>query len=129
MQQRFPKPAKCESEVLRHPIAPCEILPAGLAGVVSINATHYAVEIIGYLPEVGEPVVDGYRLSKPDGTAHDVCLVHGRMECTCGNWIFRRAALADPDCQDCKHIIACKRHFCTPIDQKEHEKESANVSF
>jgi hypothetical protein len=42
--------------------------------------------LIGYLPDVGEPVVDGFRLTKDNGTAHDVCRVAGRLECTCGDW-------------------------------------------
>jgi hypothetical protein len=112
------KPCACESHVLRQPIAPCEILPRGLAGELSINGTVYAVEVLGYLPEVGEPVIDGYRLTKASGEAHDICLVYGRLECTCGDWIFRRSAQAERTLQDCKHCIACRRHLVPPVDQK-----------
>ena len=119
---RAVKPAVCDSRVLRHPIAPCEILPRGLEGLLVINETSYAVEALGYLPIEGEPIVQGFRLTKADGTTHDLCLVAGRLECTCGDWIWRRAALADPQLADCKHCIACKRHFAPPVDQKPARK-------
>jgi hypothetical protein len=115
--RRFVKPAVCVSEVLRMPLAPCELLPRGLAGVLVINGTHYAAEVLGYLPEHGEPVVDGYRLTKPNGEAHDLCLVAGRLECTCGDWLWRRSFQNDPELADCKHTAACKRHFVRPVDQ------------
>lgn len=115
---RTVKPAVCESRVIRNPIAPCEILPRGLAGTLEINGTVYEVEILGYLPAEGEPVVDGFRLTKSDGTAHDICLVSGRMECTCGDWIWRRAAQTSRDLADCKHCVALRRHFLPPVDQK-----------
>jgi hypothetical protein len=117
LKWRAVKPAVCESKLHRKPLAPCEILPAGLPGLLEINGTVYAVDILGYLPAEGEPVVDGFRLTKDDGTAHDVCLVAGRSECTCGDWIWRRASQADPELLDCKHCIACRRHFVAPVDQ------------
>jgi hypothetical protein len=117
-KHRIVKPALCDSRLYRNPIAPCEILPSGLSGSLEINGTFYEVEILGYLLEVGEPFVDGYRLTKDDGTGHDICLVAGRMECTCGDWLRRRAALADPTVADCKHILACKQHFYPPVDQQ-----------
>jgi hypothetical protein len=108
-KHRIVKPALCDSRLYRNPIAPCEIPPRGLSSSLEINGVFYEVEILGYLPEVGEPVVDGFRLTKDDGTAHDICLVAGRMECTCGDWLRRRAALADPTVADCKHVLACKQ--------------------
>jgi hypothetical protein len=114
---RFVKPAVCVSEVLRMPLAPCELLPRGLAGVLRINATEYSVEVLGYLPEHGEPVIDGYRLTKPNGEAHDPCLVAGRLECTCGDWVWRRSCQLDPSLADCKHTAASRRHFAPPADQ------------
>lgn len=115
-RRRLVKPAVCESRVIQPPIAPCEILPRGDAGVVVINETHYAVEVLGYLPEVGEPVIDGYRLTKDNGVAHDICLVAGRLECTCGDWIWRRAYQTDRRLTDCKHTLACRKHFVAPVE-------------
>ena len=124
---RFVKPAVCESRVLRHPLAPCEILPAGLPGQLEINGTLYEVEILGYLPEEGEPIVDGFRLTKADGTAHDICLVAGRMECTCGDWLWRRSFQTARELADCKHTAACKQHFAAPVDQHKHQLMAAGA--
>jgi hypothetical protein len=125
---RFVKPAVCVSEVLRHPIAPCELLPGGLAGVLVINGTHYSVEVLGYLPEHGEPVVDGYRLTKPNGEAHDLCLVGGRLECTCGDWLWRRSFQNDPELMHCKHCLAVLRHFAPPADQLRQAPTTAGCA-
>ena len=115
---RTVKPSVCESRLLRQPLAPCEILPAGLPGQLEINGTLYIAEVLGYLPEVGEPVVDGYRLTKDSGESHDVCLVAGRLECTCGDWLWRRSFQTAPELADCKHAKACRRHFSAPVDQR-----------
>src|SRR5579871_1591582 len=101
-------PAICESQVLEQPIAPCEIVPGGIPGRLVINGTVYVAEILGFLPDVGEPVIDGFRLTKDNGEAHDICLVHGRMECTCGDWLFRRSFQTEPALADCKHCVACR---------------------
>jgi hypothetical protein len=114
---RFVKPAVCDSAVIRPPVAPCELLPAGLPGVLVINGNPYIVEVLGYLPEHGEPVIDGYRLTKPNGEAHDLCLVAGRLECSCGDWIFRRSCQVEPGLADCKHCVAVRRHLAQPVDQ------------
>lgn len=112
------KQAVCASRVRRHPIAPCEILPSGLPGVLDINGTSYQIEILGYLPEIGEPVIDGYRLTKDNGEAHDLCLVAGRLECSCGDWIWRRSFQVDRVLADCKHCAAIRKHFTAPVDQQ-----------
>ena len=116
------KPAVCESKVIEPPIAPCEILPNGAPGFLQINDTVYAAEILGYLPKVGEPVIDAYRLTKDNGEAHDICLVGGRLECSCGDWIYRRACQVAADLQDCKHCKAVRQHFTPPVDQQPKPK-------
>ena len=116
--RRFVKPAVCDSNILRQPIAPCEILPAGLSGSLVINGTVYVAEILGYLPDVGEPVIDGYRLTKDHGEAHDICLVAGRLERTCGDWLWRRSSQTDRALADCKHCMACRQHFAPMVDQR-----------
>lgn len=116
---RLVKPAVCECELLQAPIAPCEILNGrGAPGQLRINDTTYTVEILGYLPVEGEPVVDGYRLTKDNSEAHDLCLVAGRLECTCGDYEFRRAAQTDPKLFDCKHCTAIRQLFLLPEDQR-----------
>ncbi|HWG43583.1 MAG TPA: hypothetical protein VN688_12420 [Gemmataceae bacterium] len=115
---RFIKPAVCESELLCQPIAPCEILRDGCPGSMVINGTEYAVSILGYLPPApAEPVVDGYRFTKRNGESHDLCLVRGRLECTCGDWLWRRSFQNAGPLADCKHCLACKRHLMAPRDQ------------
>lgn len=116
--RRLVKPAVCESHVIYQPIAPCEILPSGLPGKLAINGTVYTAEILGFLPAVGEPVIDGYRLTKDNGEAHDICLVAGRLECSCGDWLWRRSFQTDRELADCKHCVACRQHFAAMADQR-----------
>jgi hypothetical protein len=112
------KPAVSASVLHKPPYSPCELLPAGLPGLLEINGTLYVVTIIGYLPAEGEPIVDGFRLTKDNGEAHDICLVSGRLECSCGDWIFRRSAQVGRELMDCKHCLACMKHFLPPEDQR-----------
>lgn len=116
--KRFVQAAVCDSRVIRQPLPRCEVLPDGLPGVLEINGTVYAVEILGYLPAEGPLVLDGYRLTKTNGEAHDVCLVAGRLECTCGDWLWRRSYQTDRQLADCKHCLACRKHFAAPADQQ-----------
>jgi hypothetical protein len=127
-RNRIVKPAVCESAVLCQPIAPCEILRNGCPGTLAINGTEYAVSILGYLPEAGEPVIDGYRMTKANGESHDICLVRGRLECTCGDWLWRRSFQTAGPLADCKHVMACKRHLHTPRDQKPAPVYAASQS-
>ncbi len=115
---RFIGLAKCDARLLEQPIAPCEILPNGVPGRLEINLTLYRVEILGYLPGQGEPIVDGYRLTKDNGEAHDLCLIAGRLECTCGDWIWRRSFQTDRHLADCKHCRAVKQLLALPIDHR-----------
>ena len=52
-----------EAVVLSRAVCPCEMLPAGLPGLVSINGKCYTLEYNATLPEVGEPVIHGYRIT------------------------------------------------------------------
>ena len=124
--ERILKPAKCECELLAPPVSPCEILPQGFPGSLRINGHEYGVVILGYLPEVGEPVVDGYRLTKGDGTAHDLCLVAGILECTCGDFEFRRAA-RDP--KGCKHCQAVRQLLQEPRDRYEPSVAGSEIGY
>jgi hypothetical protein len=46
-----------------------------------------------------------YRLTKPDGSFHDVSRdVHG-LQCTCGDFVFRRDGI---DREGCKHARATR---------------------
>lgn len=63
------------------PVCPCELLPNGQAGEVMINDDAYAIEYIGELPATGQPVIHGYRLTKPDNTTYDVPASTDACEC------------------------------------------------
>jgi hypothetical protein len=55
--------------------------------------------------------IKAFRLTKADGSSHDVSKhVHGR-ECSCADFVWRRDGL---DERGCKHIRACKA--CGLID-------------
>jgi hypothetical protein len=69
------------AEMAKPPICPCELMPRGEAGVVRIGSGHYALEYNAELPQNGQPVVYGYRVVKPDGTAYD--LPHDLSSCDC----------------------------------------------
>jgi hypothetical protein len=119
-------PALCESKLHLNPIAPCEILPKGAPGLLEINQQLYAVSILGFLPAEGEPCLEGFRLTKGNGEAHDLCRIDGRLECTCGDWLFRRAAQCAPALMDCKHIKAVKECLAFPLfDIGNHQSEQA----
>lgn len=112
MCTRITKPAVSESAIIRYPIVGCEMVPRGIPGLLEINGIRYTVEVIGTLPPApAEPQVSGYRLTKDNGESHDLCLVCGVLECSCGDYLFRRQA-RDP--RGCKHVIACRRHFPAP---------------
>jgi hypothetical protein len=110
------KPAVCESRVIKEPIFPCELVANGTPGAIEINDILYTVEVLGHLPPVGHVVIEGYRLTKStSGESHDVSLVARALECTCGDWVWRRQYR---DGTGCKHTIACRRHLPRPnVDQ------------
>jgi hypothetical protein len=122
------KPCQCDSKLHLNPIAPCEILPKGAPGLLEINQQLYAVSIFGFLPAQGEPCLEGFRLTKGNGEAHDLCRIDGRLECTCGDWVWRRAAQAERALQDCKHIKAVKECLAFPLaDIGNHQPEPAGT--
>lgn len=129
--RRNVKPPRCECRMVCKPIAPCECFLNGIPGTLIINETEYAVSYIGYLPPApAEPAIDGYRLTKGNGESHDLCLVAGRMECTCGDYAFRRASEQDPDLCDCKHIAAIRQLLLLPDDIYEpHVEEQEAPAF
>src|SRR5262245_34161141 len=57
------------------------MFPEGLPGVLTIGTGLYRVETIAELPEAGEPVVYGYRLTKADGTTYDLPADASTCEC------------------------------------------------
>jgi hypothetical protein len=93
-----------EATVLSRAIAPCEMLPNGLPGIVSINGRTYTLAYNATLPEVGEPVVHGYRLTCTESyKVYDLPADAG--ECSCPDWIFRRGTPAFPLC---KHAMSVR---------------------
>jgi hypothetical protein len=109
-------PVKCDSQVIRQPICPCELAKNGIAGLVSINGDDYSVEVIATLPAVGQPIVSGFRFVKiSTGKIYDVCKSGGVLACDCGDWTFRRQYR---ERAGCKHCIAAARHLGTiTVDQ------------
>ena len=94
-----------EATVLSRAVCPCEMLPAGLPGMVSINGKTYLLAYNATLPEAGEPVVHGYRLtSTEDYKVYD--LPADLADCSCPDWFFRRNR---PDHPHCKHQISLSR--------------------
>jgi hypothetical protein len=121
------KPAVCQSKLHLNPICPCEILADGAPGLLEINQQLYAVSILGFLPKQGEPVLEGFRLTKGNAESHDLCLVDGRMECTCGDWVYRRACQCEPALADCKHIKAVKECLAFRLEDIGNHKPQASV--
>lgn len=93
-----------EATVLSRAVAPCEMLPAGIPGIVSINGKTYTLAYNATLPEVGAPVVHGYRLtSTVDYKVYDVPA--DLSTCDCADWFFRRNAVEFPCC---KHQLSVR---------------------
>lgn len=114
---RFVKPAVCQCRLIEAPCSPCELSVIGYPGKLEINGTTYKVAIIGHLPAApAEPVTDGYALEKDNGEIHHVCLVAGRLECTCGDWLWRRSLETDRSLADCKHCKAVRQLLQLPAD-------------
>jgi hypothetical protein len=53
----------------------------------------------------------------------------GRLECTCGDWIWRRASQTTLDLADCKHCKAIHEHFYPPVDLHEPQYTAADMEF
>lgn len=126
---RFVKPAKCECEMVFEPIAPSEVFQRGMPGTMRINGTEYAARVLASRTTDGQFEIDGYRLTKYNGESHDICLVAGRMECTCGDYEFRRAALQNPDVCECKHIKAIRQLCEQPRDMYEQHQANEGGTF
>ena len=89
-----------EATVLSRAIAPCEMLPNGVPGIVSINGKTYTLAYNATLPETGEPIVHGYRLtSTEDYKVYDIPA--DLADCSCPDFVFRRGTITEPVC---KHI-------------------------
>ena len=81
---------------------PAPKAPTGRCGLtLRINGERYKVRPLP--ADFGG--LKAFRLTKPDGSFHDVSRgVHGR-ECTCGDYIWRRDGIAP---LGCKHIKAAR---------------------
>jgi hypothetical protein len=92
--------------LLRRPICCCEILPNGAPGLASINGGEYRIACNAELPEVGEPIVYGYRLTSPAGDVYDVPADLSSCDCM-GSERWRAQFGADV----CKHVRALAQFF------------------
>ena len=75
------------------------MIPAGLPGLAMINGGEYQVAYNAELPEVGAPIVFGWRLTSPAGEVYDVPADLSGCDC-CGNERWR--SQFGP--QVCKHV-------------------------
>jgi hypothetical protein len=78
---RTRKPREDAFTLLRRPISPCEMVPAGIPGAVEINGDVYTLGYNATCPEQGDVVIHGYRLTKGGGTVYD--LPEDLSECEC----------------------------------------------
>src|SRR4051812_47870357 len=88
--RRAVKPVRLdEATVISRPVCPCEICPRGVAGLVSINGTQYTIEVNGELPDVGEPIIYGSRLTNA-ASGQVYALPASLDECSCPDHFWRR---------------------------------------
>ena len=66
-----------------------------------ISGTFY---ILSRLDRPQAAILEGWRLTKKDGTAYDVALTEHGVECSCPDYIIRRDGI-EPE--GCKHTRAC----------------------
>jgi SWIM zinc finger len=93
-----------EATVLSRAVCPCEMLPKGLPGLVSINSKVYLLAYNATLPEVGEPIIHGYRLTCTESyKTYDVPA--DMADCSCPDFLFRRGTITHPAC---KHILGIR---------------------
>jgi SWIM zinc finger len=94
-----------EATVLSRAICVCEMIPAGVPGLVSINGATYTLALNATLPEVGEPIIHGYRLTSMESyKSYD--LPADLSTCDCPDWYFRRNTVEHPCC---KHQLAVRQ--------------------
>src|SRR5262245_66693325 len=104
---------------LQPPICPCEIVPQGKPGVLSIDGTPYLVSYVGELPPEGEPIVYGYAITKADGTVYhiDTQTRWGQWQCDCPDATYRGERPGG-----CKHVAALRQALAraaTPDPSKD----------
>lgn len=90
-------------KLLRKPIWPCELLPEGEPGEVEINGQVYDLAVNADLPEHGEPVTYGFRLTNRESErVYDVDCSSQWLTCDCAD-----ATYNDP-AGGCKHSRAIR---------------------
>ena len=96
------KPNHFRCHMVRRPICPCELVPAGAAGLCQINGATYSIAYNAHLPAQGEPEVYGFTLKKLSDSrlAYDLDCTSGYLTCECGSYYAGR------DRHGCKHIRA-----------------------
>ncbi len=99
---RLHKPALCNDiRLVKRPIAPCTLLPAGSPGQVIIEGVPYTLTY---------NLSDDYRIlgfrlvNTVNKKVYDVEGI-GCVSCTCGDYVYRREG-RDP--RGCKHMIGMR---------------------
>ena len=78
-------------------VCPCEMLPNGVPGIVEINGGVYTLEYNATLPDAGEPVIHGYRVTSTKSyKAYDIDAE--TLTCDCCDSLYSRV--------QCKHSSA-----------------------
>src|SRR5262245_20073210 len=100
------QPVQVAGRFLQKPICPCEIVPQGKPGVLSIDGLPYLVSYVGELPAEGEPIVRGYQVVKADGTVYhiDTQTRWGQWQCDCADATYRGERPGG-----CKHVAALRQ--------------------
>jgi hypothetical protein len=100
---RVHAPAVCEDvRLVKRPIAPCALIPAGSPGQVLIEGVPYTLT---YNLDTSYRIL-GFRLvNVVNKKVYDVEGV-ACVSCTCGDFVYRREG-RDP--RGCKHMIAMKK--------------------
>jgi hypothetical protein len=91
-----------EAKMVKRPIAPCTLIPAGAPGLLLLNDANYAVE----WNVADNDAVLGFRLTDyVNGEVYDL-EGYDCHSCSCGDFIFRRL---QKDPRGCKHMIGMKQ--------------------
>ena len=102
---RLHKPVLCNDiRLVKRPIAPCTLLPAGSPGQVTIEGVPYTLtyNLSDDYRILGFRLVNGV-----NGKVYDVEGV-GCVSCTCGDFIYRRAEAKEQEAADLARLSVAK---------------------
>lgn len=71
--------------------------------LIRISGRLYGLTRIDRRPSA---VLEGWRLTKPDGTTYDCGRTRHGYSCDCPDYVFRREDLEPDGCKHCKALVA-----------------------